>query len=158
MLLLSKFSLFLEDESARARMAASEEERPRKLCLIRRELIDRRRFAVDVDIVASDERREEVAAALAVLQSDHAAQVNLLSILGGARFKYAIHGVLVPTRCPNKKYGRQCNREDSYEHLLRCYALSTEERPGIAAVDFLVTLAKRTKTRQPGVPTPMYGI
>ena len=102
--------------------------------------------------------REVVAAALAVLQSDHAAQVNLLSILGGTRFKYAIHGVLVPTRCPNKRYGRQCDQEDSYEHLLRCYALSTEERPGVAAVDFLVTMAKRTKTRQPGVPTPMYGI
>ena len=102
--------------------------------------------------------REIVGAVLAALQSDHAAQVNLLSVLGGTRFKYAIHGVLVPTKCPNRRYGRRCDREDSYLHLLQCYSLSTEERPGVAAIDFLIKLARRTKTRQPGVPTPMYGI
>ena len=70
--------------------------------------------------------REIVAAALAALEQDLAAQVNLLSILGGTRFKYALHGVLVPTKCPNKRYGRRCNQEDTYEHLLNCYSLSTE--------------------------------
>ena len=101
--------------------------------------------------------REIIQTALAELQQDHAAQVNLLSILGGTRFKYAIHGVLVPTKCPNRRYGRQCLKEDSYEHLLQCYSLATMERPGIAAVDFLVLMAKQTKTRTPGVPIPMYG-
>ena len=86
--------------------------------------------------------REIVTAGLAALQSDHAARVNLLSVLGGARFKYVLHGALVPTRCPNKRNGRRCDREDSYLHLLQCYSLSTEERPGIAAIDFLIKLAK----------------
>ena len=105
-----------------------------------------------------DLTRDIIAAALAQLQHDHPAQVNLLSILGGSRFKYAIHGVLVPTRCPNILFGRPCNKEDSYLHLLECYSLQTEERPGVAAIKFPGLMARRTVTNRPGVPTPRFGM
>ena len=102
--------------------------------------------------------REVIAVALAGLQRDHAAQVNLLSILGGTRFKYGLHGMLVPTRCPHWICGRPCSKEDSYLHLLQCYSLSTGELPEAAAADFLMLMARRTKTARPGAPVPMCGV
>ena len=67
--------------------------------------------------------REIISMSLAELQAKHLAQINLLRILRGTRFKYYKYGVLAPTLCPNTFYGRQCGKEDSLSHMLRCYSL-----------------------------------
>ena len=100
--------------------------------------------------------REIVITALSALRDAHEEQVNLVSILSGARFKHHFHGVLVPTCCPNVYYGRRCNKEDNFEHLLDCYKLRERLKTGPEAVNFLVTMAQRTATKEPGKPTPMY--
>ena len=94
--------------------------------------------------------REIVSIAIAELKHDHRAQINLLRILSGVRFKYAAYGTLVPIQCPNSFYGRQCRKEDSYEHMLACYGLDALAQKGPLAIPFLTKMAKRTK------PGPYY--
>ena len=94
--------------------------------------------------------------ALALLKDNHKAQVNLISIICGTRFKYHFHSVLVPTRCPNDYYGKPCGKMDSFEHLLTCYGLRKRNREGPAIVEFLVLMATRALTKNPGKPMPMY--
>ena len=100
--------------------------------------------------------REAIKLALMVLKDNHKAQINLMNIICGTRFKYHFHGVLVPTRCPNKYHGRKCNETDSLEHLLRCYGLQKIDREGPMIVEFLTIMATRTITEEPGKPAPMY--
>ena len=54
-------------------------------------------------IVRLELTRAVIAVASAELRWDNPAQGTLLSILGGTRYRYAIHGVLVPTRCPTRR-------------------------------------------------------
>ena len=100
--------------------------------------------------------RETVRAVLIELKERREAQTNLLSIICGTRFKYYFHGVLVPTRCPNQHWGRQCGKEDSLEHMIKCYSMSTIPREGPELITFLTTLAKRSVMRYPAHPSPMY--
>ena len=101
--------------------------------------------------------RAVAGAARAGLRREHSAQVSLLSIIGGAIFEYGIHGVLVPTKCPNIVYGRRCNREDFYGHLPRCNSLQSKQKKGVKAAVFLILMARRTPTDRPGAPVPMFG-
>ena len=100
--------------------------------------------------------REIVHLTMSMLRRERAAQVTLISILGGTRFKHHFHGVLVPTRCPKLRNGRRCGSEDSYEHLLRCYGLRRYERTGPDALDFLVLMARKAIPPVPGMVDPMY--
>ena len=93
---------------------------------------------------------------MSMLRRERAAQVTLISILGGARFKYHFHGALVPTSCPRMRGGNRCGAEDSYEHLLRCYGLRRRERVGADALDFLVLMARKTSPSVPGMVNPMF--
>lgn len=100
--------------------------------------------------------REIVQVTMTLLRHRRDAQVTLASVLGGTRFKHAIHGVLVPTRCPHSRYGAVCGREDSFEHLLDCYNLRSQLRKGVEAIDFLVKLAKTVISATPGRSVPLY--
>ena len=100
--------------------------------------------------------RDIISAALAELQRTHKAQINLLSIICGTRFKYYKFGMLVPTKCPHERYGVICGREDGIEHLLKCYSITERERNEIETVDFLVDLALRTRPSNPKGPVPLF--
>ena len=100
--------------------------------------------------------REIAHMTMSMLRKERAAQVTLLSILGGTRFKHPFHGVLVPTMCPRMRNGNRCGAEDSYEHLLRCYGLRRRERMGVDALDFLVLTARKAIPPVPGMVNPMY--
>ena len=100
--------------------------------------------------------KEIVIAALSVLREKHEAQINLISILTGTRFKYHFHGVVVPTFGPNRQYGRTYGEEDGFKHMSHCYGLEAQVRQGPEAIDFLAKLARQTVTKEPSRPTPMY--
>ena len=100
--------------------------------------------------------REIIQMATSILRTERAAQVTLMSILGGTRFKAYFHGVLVPTKCPHKKRRGICGEEDSYEHLLWCYWLENREQKGPDSLDFLVAMARKTIPQIPGTAQPMF--
>ena len=64
----------------------------------------------------------------------------------------------MPTACQNKKYGRKCKKEDNFDHLVDCYGLRDRMAKGVNAIDFLLEMAKRTVTDQPGMAAPTYVI
>ena len=94
--------------------------------------------------------------AMSALRGERAAQVTLMSILGGTRFKAYFHGVLVPTRCPRMKRRGVCGEEDTYEHLIWCYWLTDRERKGPDSLDFLLAMARKAIPPIPGKVRPMY--
>ena len=100
--------------------------------------------------------REIITEALSRLRMNHAAQVNLLSIICRTRFKYYQKGFLLPTRCPNRRGGRQCDTMDTFSHLARCYNLVRHEAKGYRAIKFLTILGKRTIPTQGGLPRLLY--
>ena len=82
--------------------------------------------------------REIIQEALSRLRFKHAEQVNLLSIICGARYKYYYQSILLPTQCPNQhNRARECGVSDSFSYMLRL-------RAGPEATDSLVMTAKRT--------------
>ena len=100
--------------------------------------------------------REMVKTALAGLRDNHKAQINLLNILSGTRFKYPFHGVLVPTCCQNIVGERECGAEDSFEHMMQCYSICVPTKKGPEYIDFMVNLAVKTLHAGPGGPKPMF--
>ena len=100
--------------------------------------------------------REMVKAALAGLQTSHSDQINLLRVLCGTRYKYPYLGILLPTQCPNTRNGRECNEEDSFDHMVSCYKLQVPPSGDPGNIDFLIGMAKSTAPGTPGGPRPMY--
>ena len=95
--------------------------------------------------------------ALSKLRAKHAAQINLLSIICGTRYKYYHQGLLLPTQCPNKyNRVRECGITDTFNHMLNCYGLRIHLKTGPEAVDFLVMMAKRTQTEGKRRVRPRY--
>ena len=99
--------------------------------------------------------RQVIQMAKSVLRTERAAQVTLMSILGGTRFETHFHGVLVLTMCPRQKRNGTCRREDSYDHLLWRYWLRDREARGADSLDFLVTMARKAIPPIPGTVRPM---
>ena len=100
--------------------------------------------------------REIINEALSKLRLQHRAQMNLLSILCGTRFKYYYKGILLPTWCPNRHQRQICGSTDTFNHLLVCYDLrrNLEAERGTSA--FLVRMAKRTLPKNIQRPRPRY--
>ena len=107
-------------------------------------------------IIRLELTRELVRAALTMLQEERPAQVTLTKILSGARFKYLLDGVLVPTRCPNKYRGTDCGLEDSFDHLLSCYKLRSRIKKGAQVIGFLLLMARRARPPPPGLTRPLH--
>ena len=107
-------------------------------------------------IVNLEISREMIRAALAELRENHRAQINLLNILSGTRFKYPFQGILVPTCCQNVVRGVECGGEDSFEHILSCYSLEIPEERGPKCIDFLVSMAVKTLTERLRGPKPLF--
>ena len=93
--------------------------------------------------------REVVQEAFSVLRGDRAAQVTLASILGATRYRIYSHNKRLPTRCGKCKV-----RQDSFAHMIHCYALEEDVARGDQAVKFLVKMARITKTTPPGLSLP----
>ena len=100
--------------------------------------------------------REIVKEAFAQLKHEHAAQINLTSILCGTRCKYRYQGLLIPTQRPDRFWGSWCGRLDAFNHMLSCYALKRYEATGLDAIEFLVRMARKTLRDNPGKPTPQF--
>ena len=101
--------------------------------------------------------REIIQEALSKLRMKHSAQVNLLSIVCGTRYKYYHQGLLLPTQCPNKHNRvRTCGITDTFDHMLNCYSLRSHLKTGPEAVGFLVMMAKRTQAEGGKRPQPRY--
>ena len=88
--------------------------------------------------------REIVAAAMAILRYNGKAWATLASILGETRFKRALHGKLLATRCPHFRNGKFRGGEDSFAHLVGCYNLRGKLRRGMGAIDFPIEMARKT--------------
>ena len=102
-----------------------------------------------VIIVDLELTRGVIQEALGRLREDRAAQVTLASILSATRYRIYSHGRRLPTRC-----GKCRNAQDSFGHMIRCYALEGEVARGSQAVEFLVKMARVTKTKPPGLSLP----
>ena len=94
--------------------------------------------------------RPIVRAVLDELRANRAAQVNFARIISATRFKYATGDGLVPTKCP-----QNCGNADNYLHLLECYKLAQYEQAGIAGLDFMITMARRTVPPQAELIEPL---
>ena len=105
-----------------------------------------------------DLTREHIQAAMSILRENRPAQVALLAILGGTRFRYFHKGVLIPTYCPRMKRGHECGEKDSFDHLIRCYALQTRVRTGAESIPFLVVMAKKAIPLRPRTARPFYPV
>ena len=102
--------------------------------------------------------KEDITTVLSVLRAKHDGQINLIGILNETRFKTHFHGFLVPTSCRSKHYSGICGKEDTFAHLLDCYGLRRKLVKGSAAMDFLIEMARRTVTSEPGKAAPTYVI
>ena len=100
--------------------------------------------------------RDIVKEAFAQVKREHAAQINLTSILCGTRYKYRYQGLLVPTQRRNGFWGSWYGRLDAFNHTLSCYALKRYEATGLDAIEFLVRMARKTLRDNPGKPTPQF--
>ena len=80
--------------------------------------------------------REIVSAAMSILRERLAEQVNIKSILRGVRFKFHFQGVQVLTKCSIGGFARECQREESYAHLIRPDSLDHQVKKGLEAVGF----------------------
>ena len=107
-------------------------------------------------IIRLDLSRELIQAAMSILREDRPAQITLMTILGGTRFKYAYQGLLIPTSCPRMRGGERCNQQDSFDHLIFCYALQTQLKTGLESVPFLVTMARKATPGHPRRVRPMF--
>ena len=100
--------------------------------------------------------RDHIRVAYNILKEERRAQVALAKILSGARFKYYLNGVLVPTKCPNK-FGRiECNQRDSFDHLLKRYKLRAKLETGENSIGFLVSMKRRAILPLNKRARPMY--
>ena len=100
--------------------------------------------------------RKIASVTLSELKAHHGAQINLMRILSGVRFKHAAYGLLVPMRCSNRLYDRRCVAEDSCDHLVRSYRVEPQLPAGPEAIPFLTIMAKRARPDIASKPRTMY--
>ena len=108
-------------------------------------------------IVKMNTERSFIKEAFRQLRGEHPAQIALATILCGTRFKYPFQEILIPTECPNKRNrSLACGKEDSLEHLIKCYGLAKRYGTGVASIAFMVKVARRAAPEAPGVSIPKY--